>query len=82
MRKLLLTIVCAVAIVIGVAGSQFSTAQETPATPGVPLMCATPAASPGASATSVVMNGTPAIGMGMIVASPGAMVGENCTTIP
>jgi hypothetical protein len=82
MRKLLVSVVCLVAITVGITGSHFTTAQETPATPGVPLMCATPAASPDATAPAVVMNGTPAAGMGMVVASPGAMVGEDCAAIP
>jgi hypothetical protein len=46
-------------------------------------MCATPAASPEASATAVTeMADTPVTGIGETIASPGAMVGEECSAIP
>jgi hypothetical protein len=83
MRKLLISFVCVLALSASIVGSHFTTAQETPATPGARLVCGTPAASPEASATPIlVVEGTPIVGMGAVVASPGTTVGDECAPLP
>ncbi|CAN5470217.1 hypothetical protein BH09CHL1_BH09CHL1_16600 [soil metagenome] len=89
MRKFIVGIglIATIGVGAGFGANNLTTAQDLTATPGQLLVCGTPLASPdaspGASATPlIIIDSTPMSGVGAVIASPGAVSSGTCTTQP